>query len=200
LLAHHPDPDRQKSYSEIIFNESSRLTRLINNVLDFARMEKGESTYERTEFDLNELVRETLMNFRPNFASDGVGSSQILVLGNRDAIAQVLLNLLSNAEKYGDGRIDVTTCRAENGLATVQVTDRGPGVPRGSEQRIFEQFYRAHDTLQSGIPGAGLGLTLARQIARANGGDVIYEPNPEGGSRFTIQLHCRPDENKDPDC
>jgi signal transduction histidine kinase len=200
LLADHPDPDRQKRYSEIIVNESSRLTRLINNVLDFARMEKGESTYERTEFDLNELVRETLMNFRPNFASDGVGSSQILVLGNRDAIAQVLLNLLSNAEKYGDGRINVTTRRAENGLATVEVTDRGPGVPRGSEQRIFEQFYRAHDTLQSGIPGAGLGLTLARQIARANGGDVIYEPHPEGGSRFTIQLHCRPNENKDPDC
>jgi signal transduction histidine kinase len=116
------------------------------------------------------------------------------VLGNRDAIAQVLLNLLSNAEKYGDGRIDVTTRRAANGLATVQVTDHGPGVPRGSEQKIFEQFYRAHDTLQSGIPGAGLGLTLARQIARANGGDVMYEPHPESGSRFTIQLQASPAE------
>jgi signal transduction histidine kinase len=194
LLADHPDPDRQKRYSEIIANESSRLTRLINNVLDFARMERGEATYERAVFDLNELVRETLMNFRPNFASDGVGSSPIPVLGNRDAIAQVLLNLLSNAEKYGDGRIDVTTRRAANGLATVQVTDHGPGVPRGSEQKIFEQFYRAHDTLQSGIPGAGLGLTLARQIARANGGDVMYEPHPESGSRFTIQLQASPAE------
>jgi signal transduction histidine kinase len=189
LLANNPDPDRQKRYSEIIVNESSRLTRLINNVLDFARMERGETKYEREVFDLNELVRETLRSFRPNFASDGVDSGSIPVLGNRDAVAQVLLNLLSNAEKYGDGQIDVTTQRAENGLATVQVSDRGPGVPHGSEQKIFEHFYRAHNSLNSGIQGAGLGLSLARQIARANGGNVTYEPRPGGGSRFTILLN-----------
>lgn len=188
LLAKNPDPDRQKRYSEIIVNESSRLTRLINNVLDFARMDRGETKYEREVFDLNALVRETLTNFRPNFASDGVDSSSLPVHGNRDAVAQVLLNLLSNAEKYGDGRIDVTTRRSENGLATVQVSDRGPGVPHGSEEKIFEQFYRAHNSLSSGIQGAGLGLTLARRIARANGGDVIYEPHPGGGSQFSIKL------------
>ena len=188
LLAKNPDPDRQKRYSEIIVNESSRLTRLINNVLDFARMDRGETKYEREVFDLNALVRETLTNFRPNFASDGVDSSPLPVHGNRDAVAQVLLNLLSNAEKYGDGRIDVTTRRSENGLATVQVSDRGPGVPRGLEEKIFEQFYRAHNSLSSGIQGAGLGLTLARRIARANGGDVIYEPHPGGGSQFSIKL------------
>ncbi|HEV3064503.1 MAG TPA: HAMP domain-containing sensor histidine kinase [Chthoniobacterales bacterium] len=188
LLAKNPDPDRQKRYSEIIVNESSRLTRLINNVLDFARMDRGETKYEREVFDLNALVRETLTNFRPNFASDGVDSSSLPVHGNRDAVAQVLLNLLSNAEKYGDGRIDVTTRRSETGLATVQVSDRGPGVPHGSEEKIFEQFYRAHNSLSSGIQGAGLGLTLARRIARANGGDVIYEPHPGGGSQFSIKL------------
>jgi signal transduction histidine kinase len=110
------------------------------------------------------------------------------VRGNRDATAQVLLNLLSNAEKYGDGRIEVTTRRSENGLGTVQVSDRGPGVPHGSEEKIFEQFHRAHNSLNSGIQGAGLGLTLARQIARANGGDVIYEPRPGGGSQFSLTL------------
>ena len=188
LLANNPDPDRQKRYSEIIVNESARLTRLINNMLDFARMDRGEIKYEREIFDLNALVRETLTNFRPNFASDGIDSSPLPVHGNRDAIAQVLLNLLSNAEKYGDGRIDVTTRRSENDLATVQVSDHGPGVPRGLEEKIFEQFYRAHDSLNSGIQGAGLGLTLARQIARANGGDVIYGPRPGGGSQFTIKL------------
>jgi signal transduction histidine kinase len=201
LLASNPDADRQKRYSEIIVNESSRLTRLINNVLDFARMDRGETKYEREIFDLNELVRETLMNFRPNFASNGVDSNPLPVLGNRDAIAQVLLNLLSNAEKYGDGRIDVSTMRSDLGLATVRVSDHGPGVPHGSEEKIFEQFYRAHNSLNSGIQGAGLGLTLARQIARANGGDVIYEANPGGGSQFSIKLNAaEADENKDPDC
>jgi signal transduction histidine kinase len=190
LLANNPDSERQKRYSEIIVNESSRLTRLINNVLDFARMDRGETKYEREVFDLNALVRETLTNFRPNFASEGVGLNPIPVLGNRDAIAQVLLNLLSNAEKYGAGQIDVTTQRSPNGLATVQVCDRGPGVPPGSEKKIFEQFYRAHDSLSSGIQGAGLGLTLARQIARANGGDVSYEPRPGGGSQFSIKVNC----------
>jgi signal transduction histidine kinase len=188
LLANNPDPDRQKRYSEIIVNESSRLTRLINNVLDFARMDRGETKYEKQVFDLNALVRETLTNFRPNLTSEGIDSHPLPVMGNRDAIAQVLLNLLSNAEKYGDGRIEVKTRRPENGLATVQVSDRGPGVPRGSEEKIFEQFYRAHDSLNSGIQGAGLGLTLARQIARANGGDVIYEPCPGGGSQFSLTL------------
>jgi signal transduction histidine kinase len=188
LLANNPDADRQKRYSEIIVNESSRLTRLINNVLDLARMDRGETKYEREVFDLNALVRETLTNFRPNFASDGVGLSPIAVLGNRDALAQVLLNLLSNAEKYGAGQIDVTTRRLPNGLATVQVSDRGPGVPPGLEKKIFEQFYRAHDSLSSGIQGAGLGLTLARQIARANGGDVSYQPRPGGGSQFSIRV------------
>ena len=190
LLANNPDADRQKRYSEIIVNESSRLTRLINNVLDFARMDRGETKYEREVFDLNALVRETLTNFRPNFASEGVGLSPIPVLGNRDAVAQVLLNLLSNAEKYGAGQIDVTTQRLPNGFAAVQVCDRGPGVPPGSEKKIFEQFYRAHDSLSSGIQGAGLGLTLARQIARANGGDVSYEPRPGGGSQFSIKVNC----------
>ena len=190
LLANHPDPDRQKRYSEIIVNESARLTRLINNVLDFARMERGETKYEKGTFDLNELVRETLKNFRPNFASDGVDSNPIPVLGDRDAIAQVLLNLLSNAEKYGAGRIDVATRRATDGLATVEVSDDGPGIPHGSEEKIFEQFYRAHNSLNSGIQGAGLGLTLARQIARANGGDVNYAPRRGGGSQFSIKLNC----------
>jgi signal transduction histidine kinase len=188
LLANNPDPDRQKRYSEIIVNESSRLTRLINNVLDFARMERGETKYDKEIFDLNALVRETLTNFKPNFVSDGIDSRPLPVLGNRDAIAQVLLNLLSNAEKYGDGQIEVTTRRSENALATVLVSDRGPGVPGGSEEKIFEQFFRAHNSLSSGIQGAGLGLTLARQIARANGGDVIYEPRPGGGSQFSIKL------------
>ena len=70
----------------------------------------------------------------------------------------------------------------------VRVLDRGLGVPAGSGEKIFEQFYRAHDSLSNGIQGSGLGLTLARQIARAHGGDVVYEPRDGGGSCFTLRL------------
>ena len=70
----------------------------------------------------------------------------------------------------------------------VKVLDRGLGVPAGCAEKIFEQFYRAHDALSSGIQGSGLGLTLARQIARAHGGDVVYEPREGGGSCFSLRL------------
>jgi signal transduction histidine kinase len=70
----------------------------------------------------------------------------------------------------------------------VKVLDRGMGVPKGCEEKIFEQFYRAHDSLSNGIQGSGLGLTLARQIARAHNGEVVYEPREGGGSCFTLRL------------
>ena len=72
--------------------------------------------------------------------------------------------------------------------AEIKVLDRGSGVPRGSGEKIFEKFYRAHDSLASGIQGSGLGLTIARQIARAHGGDVVYEPRAGGGSCFILRL------------
>ena len=71
--------------------------------------------------------------------------------------------------------------------------DRGPGVPRDCEEKIFEKFYRAHDSLSSGIQGSGLGLTLARQIARAHSGDVVYEPRAGGGSCFVLRLPLQND-------
>jgi signal transduction histidine kinase len=80
------------------------------------------------------------------------------------------------------------TVRGILSFVEVRVLDRGLGVPAGSGEKIFEQFYRAHDSLSNGIQGSGLGLTLARQIARAHGGDVTYEPREGGGSCFTLRL------------
>jgi len=82
-------------------------------------------------------------------------------------------------------QVDVAGSPAQ---VAVRVLDRGVGVPRGSGDKIFEKFYRAHNSLSDGIQGSGLGLTIARQIARAHGGDVTYEPRPEGGSTFILRL------------
>ena len=150
-------------------------------MLDFARLERGEKKYAFARCDLGAVVSETVEAYRPHLEQAGfkleldAPSAPTFVNGDRDALAQVLVNLLSNAEKYSGERKEIRVeLRAETGSQPwleVRVLDRGLGVPAGTEERIFEQFYRAHDSLSSGIQGSGLGLTLARQIARAHGGE-----------------------------
>jgi signal transduction histidine kinase len=209
------DTAKQKSYLNIITAEAARLTRLINNVLDFSRMESGEKKYNFQLCDLTEVVRSTAETFRPHLEANGfkfdceLPAAPISVHGDADALSQIIVNLLSNAEKYSNGgvsthsprpsgervgvrgkEITLQLAKKQSPLphAEIKVLDRGSGVPRGSEEKVFEKFYRAHDSLGSGIQGSGLGLTIARQIARAHGGDVVYEPRDGGGSCFVLRL------------
>jgi signal transduction histidine kinase len=192
------DPAKQRSYLNIITAETARLTRLINNVLDFSRMERGEKKYNFRDANLVQLVRDTAESYRPHLENNGfqldcaLPEFELPVRGDTDALAQVIVNLLSNAEKYSNDpkEITVEVARRDGPLpcAEVRVLDRGLGVPRGSEEKIFEKFYRAHDSLSSGIQGSGLGLTLARQIARAHGGEVFFEARAGGGSCFSLRL------------
>jgi signal transduction histidine kinase len=197
---------KQRSYLAIITAEAARLTRLINNVLDFARIERGEKKYNFRTCDVVAVARETAGTYRPHLEANGfkfeceLPERARVVNGDCDALAQVVVNLLSNAEKYSDSRKEITLRVAPKSspvaYVEVEVLDRGLGVPDGCAEKIFEQFYRAHDSLSSGIQGSGLGLTLARQIARAHGGDVVYQPREGGGSCFLLRLPLVP--NQDP--
>ena len=231
------DAAKQRSYLQIITAEAGRLTRLINNVLDFSRMERGEKKYNFQPCDLATVVRGIEETFRPHLEAGGfkficeLPDAPVPVRGDADALSQVIVNLLSNAEKYSNGPVSTPSPRpsGERGgvrgmkddlltpalssvgggegeelrkeitaqvsqkqsplpHAEIKVLDRGAGIPRGSEEKIFEKFYRAHDSLSSGVQGSGLGLTIARQIARAHGGDVVYEPRDGGGSCFILRL------------
>ena len=196
------DKDKQRSYLHIITAETARLSRLINNVLDFSRIERGEKKYNFAKCDLMGVVQETVETYRPHLEANGfkiecdLPEPPLFVNGDRDALAQIVVNLLSNAEKYSSDRkaVRVEARQQSQPLphVEVRVLDRGLGVPKGSEEKIFEQFYRAHDSLSSGIQGSGLGLTLARQIARAHGGDVVCEPREGGGTCFTLRLPAAP--------
>jgi len=187
--------EKQSSYLKIISAEAARLTRLINNVLDFAKMERGEKKYHLEPCDLSTTVNEVVQNYRPHLEANGfhlqtrIAEHLPTIPCDRDALSQVLVNLISNAEKYGGEKkeIEIEAVQA-NESVEIRMMDRGPGVPAGTEDKIFEQFYRAHDSLGSGIQGSGLGLTLARQIARAHGGDVTYMPRVGGGSCFILKL------------
>ncbi|HEX8310896.1 MAG TPA: HAMP domain-containing sensor histidine kinase [Chthoniobacteraceae bacterium] len=195
------EPDKQRSYSRIIAGEAARLTRLINNVLDFSRGEHGEKQYYMRELDLAELTSGTVAAYQPQLESSGftvdldVPRGPVRVNADADAISQVLLNLLSNAEKYSSERkeVKVELTRAD-GCAELTVHDRGTGIPPRMEEKVFEQFFRVNDSLSSGVQGCGLGLTLARQISRAHGGDVLCTPRDGGGSSFTLRLPLLPEE------
>lgn len=192
------EPEKQRNYLAIITAETGRLTRLINNVLDFSNLERGEKKYHFEPCDLTEIAHETCEMYRPHLEESGfrlqcdVGDAPVCVQGDRDALAQIFVNLLSNAEKYSSATKEMSVSLKQTGgveaSAELTVCDRGVGVPRGAEEKIFEQFYRAHDSLSSGIQGSGLGLTLARQIARSHHGDLTYQARDGGGSCFTLRL------------
>jgi signal transduction histidine kinase len=190
--------ERQSNYLRIISAESARLTRLINNVLDFARMERGARSGDRRPSDLVEIVREVVDICRPHLETVGVSltletqADALPLVADRDALAQVVLNLLSNAEKYGGRDILLRVRRQEvaggSGSGCVDVLDRGPGIPPKKLEAAFQPFQRLDDSLASGVSGSGLGLTLARRMARDNGGDVTYSPRDGGGSCFTLRV------------
>ena len=192
------DLEKRSRYLRIIAGESERLTRLVNNVLDFARLEKKHKTYDMRPTDLiplvdrvceSESVRLQEAGFRVGFSCE---LASCPVRCDADAIAQVLVNLLSNAEKYSDGSKEVDVAvEAEKGppsFARISFLDRGVGVRPGLEEKIFEAFYRADDSLASGVQGSGLGLTLAHRIARDHGGDITCRRRSGGGSIFILSL------------
>lgn len=200
LLADNPGApsDKLRRYAEVIASEAARLTRLINNVLNFSRMERGNTGLQKVPLDFRALAAETIEHVRPQLEKSGftieieLPGHPVLVCGDSDALSQVLLNLLSNAEKYGTapGRpCSLAVSLTENGgRVMLRVADCGPGVPRGHERRIFERFHRAHDTLASGTAGSGLGLTIARRLAEAHGGSLEYAPRDGGGAVFILTL------------
>jgi signal transduction histidine kinase len=189
---------KHQQYLRIITVEAERLTRLINNVLDFARLERKQKQFDKRPLDLHAVTERVWEGHELHLQEAGfttrwqAAPGPYPVVGDEDALAQILVNLLSNAEKYSGERKEVELhSYLDSGHACVSVLDRGTGVPPGDERKIFDSFYRAHDSLGSGIQGSGLGLTLALRLAREHGGDILYQPRPDGGSNFTLRLPLR---------
>jgi len=191
--------EKYQEYFRIIREESERLTALINNILDFSRIEAGRKEYEFKETNLPDLVRSTLDSYRFQIEQNGFAFEENIscdippVVVDREAIARSLLNLVNNALKYSKDQkyIGVSLYRT-NGSVNLEVCDRGIGIPPNEQEKIFEKFYRCGDPLVHNIKGSGLGLSLVRHIARAHGGDVRVESAPEKGSKFIIALPLDP--------
>lgn len=189
------DPAKQKTYLGLMAAETERLTRLINNVLDFSRMEKGKRSYARKRFDAGALAEAVVEAERARLEPAGFAVAFIDAAGpaaveaDEEAVRQALINLLSNAEKYSAGTKSVEVeVRREGKSIVIDVKDRGIGVPAAERERIFREFYRVDESLSAPVRGSGLGLTIARRILRDLGGDVVHIPREGGGSVFRITL------------
>jgi len=189
------DEGGRREYYRVITRESERLSRLIDNVLDFSRIESGRQTYRMAPAAVEPLIRSTLEAFAYPLAQHGfkvdVDVPADLPEGSMDAdaVGQALANLIDNAIKYsGDERALAVTVRVVDGRLAVTVADRGVGIAAPEHARIFEKFYRVGRSDTQGRRGSGVGLALVRHIAEAHGGDVIVESAPGEGSRFTLRL------------
>jgi signal transduction histidine kinase len=194
-------PEKYQEYYCIIRKESERLTALINNILDFSRIEAGRKEYDFRETDLRELVRNTLDSYRYQIEQHGFAYEERIddvppLRVDREAMARSLVNLVNNALKYSQDRkyLGVNLYR-ENGSVKLEVIDHGIGIPPQEQHKIFEKFYRVGDPLVHNTKGSGLGLSLVRHIVQAHGGEILVDSAPGEGSKFTIALPVKQAEN-----
>ena len=194
-------PERAQEYYRIINGESKKLTRLIENILDFSRMEAGLRPYRMEPADLSESVKKVLSRMETQFeqghfsVTTNIEPDLPRILADEGAAEQAIENLLANAVKYsGEAKQIEVAARRVNGHIVVSVTDHGIGISRREQGRIFRKFYRVQRELSGGPQGTGLGLAIVDHTMRGHGGFVRVESEPESGSTFSLHFPI-PSEN-----
>lgn len=184
--------EQQKKSLEVIAYESGRLTRMLNNVLETSRIERGAVTYTLRPGDLSEAVRSAADALEFAFRRREVPLNQdlasVTASFDSDAIEQAVVNLLSNALKYGGGTAVGVECAEVDGEAVITVTDSGPGIAVEEQEHIFQRFVQGAQRASGSSSGVGLGLSLVKHIAEGHGGQVELDSVQGSGSRFSIRL------------
>jgi signal transduction histidine kinase len=193
-----PTPEKRRRYYEAQTRATERLHRLVESLLDFARMEAGRRPYRFERLDAGALARDVTEEFRRE--ADGLGfavtcsldSVAYPVAADREALSRALWNLLDNAVKYSGAsrEIQVEVRRADGGVS-IGVRDHGIGIPAAEQKRLFQKFVRGAAARSAGIKGTGLGLAMVRHIVNAHGGTVDVRSVAGEGSAFTIVLPAK---------
>jgi signal transduction histidine kinase len=189
--------EERREYLDVVDREAGRLERMVHRVLEFSRVAAGVRGVVREPADPAEVVREAARIFRGHvlngefdFSVDVAPDIPMLPL-DRDAMTQVLLNLLENAHKYSAAtakRVELRAAPTPAGGLRIEVEDNGPGVPPSEREKVFGEFYRVERPGTEGAGGTGLGLALVRRLVEAHGGTVRCEAGREGGARFVVEI------------
>ncbi|TFH47635.1 MAG: HAMP domain-containing histidine kinase, partial [Bacteroidia bacterium] len=187
--------EKQKEYFRLIARESEKLGQLVENTLDFSRIESGSKRYNMEECSLNEVIEKTVKRFRMLTEGQEIDISVNLdknllpVLIDKAAMEQVLLNLLDNALKYSPGKKVIRLAAVTEGeYLKIAVSDQGIGIAMKDRSRIFDKFYRSDSGPAKNVTGSGIGLTLVKEIVESHGGSITVESNRNNGSTFTIRI------------
>jgi signal transduction histidine kinase len=189
------DKPKQRRYFKMIVQESNRLTRLVENILDFSRMEEGRREYRFEPLNTSQWLRRMVADFEKEIAVEGVVVETDIperlptISADGEALGSAVHNLLDNAVKYSSGQKVVwLDAEAAGGEVRISVRDRGVGISERDRKHIFDRFYRADGEISKRVKGAGLGLSLVRYIVTAHSGKVEYESIEGEGSTFSIRL------------
>lgn len=194
-------PEKRGEYLDLVLAETRRMTSMVNNLLDLARMDSGQFALKRARFDINELALRTLVTFeaRVNQKKLDVGlhlhKPNLFVEADADQIAQVLRNLIDNAIKFSpEGKgLTIGTRLVDRRIAQIWVQDQGCGIPEEDVPHVFERFYKVEKAhTPSAQSGTGLGLSIVRSIIDQHGQDIWVESKPGAGTRFTFTLKHSP--------
>jgi len=193
LNDHELDETRKRRFLTIIQNESLRLTRLLDGILDLNLMERGGPAWEVTSFDPETALDQAMQTCEALARVAGVmlkrnaRARNAMIEGDHDKLAQVFINLISNAIKYNtSARPQVTVSSGlRKGVYEVRVSDNGPGIPEKDRERIFAKFSRGQAPAQAGV---GLGLAISRHIVEQFGGRLLLGPSRQGGAEFIVRL------------
>ena len=197
----HLEAEQRGKFLGVIIKESERLTRLINQVLDLAKIESGNAEWHSAELDAAEVIEDAVTSVSQLFKDSDVtlevdvSDSLPRIVADRDRLLQVLLNLLSNAVKFcarPGGHVRVAARRV-GALLRVDVTDNGPGISAADQELIFEKFRQVGDTLTQKPAGSGLGLAISRQIIEHFGGRLWVTSAPGAGATFSFTLPAKED-------
>lgn len=189
------DADQRRSLHEIIHDESLRMRRLVNDLLDFAQLESGQFQMNIANCDVNQLVRRTVRKFHALAKDQGIElhedipQAHTLIQADEDRLEQVFTNLLDNAIRHtpNGGCVSVAVNTGEH-YTNVRVSDTGLGIPNEDLPYIWERFYKADKARTRGRAGLGLGLAITKHIVREHHGDIVVESTPQKGTTFTVSL------------